>query len=340
MFGIFPSFVRSFRAYFRTRADLQTEILALRHQILVLQRENPKPKLKPADRRFWVALSQFWPRWREALWIVKATTVIDWHRRGLRWYWTSKIRHGQAGRPCVPKETRELIRTLSLDNVGWGAPRIHSELLKLGIKLSESTISKYMVRHPKPPSQTWRTFLKNHSKQLVSVDFFTVPTALFQVLFVFIVVQHDRRRLVHFNVTAHPTAEWTARQIVEAFPFDTAPKYLLRDRDKIYGEAFREQVAAMNIKEVHGAPKSPWQRAYVERVIGSIRRECLDHVIVLDEEGLRRVLSSYFRYYQRSRLHLSLDRDSPDSRPVQSAGKIVAIPEVGGLHHRYERRAA
>jgi putative transposase len=224
--------------------------------------------------------------------------------------------------------------------VGWGAPRIHSELLKLGIKISECSISKYMLRHPKPPSQTWRTFLKNHSKQLVSVDFFTVPSAFFQVLFVFIVIQHDRRRLVHFNVTAHPTAEWTARQIVEAFPFETAPKYLLRDRDRIYGEAFGEQVAVMNIKQVLSTPRSPWQRAYVERVIGSIRRECLDHVIVLDEEGLRRVLTSYFRYYHRSRLHLSLDKDSPDPRPVQSVGKIVAIPEVGGLHHRYGRRAA
>src|SRR5215471_4080922 len=164
MFEIFPSFVRSFRAYFQSRADLQIEILALRHQILVLQRENPKPKLKSADRRFWVALSQSWSRWREALWIVKAATVIDWHRRGFRWYWTWKVRHGHPGRPCVPKETRELIRTLSRDNVGWGAPRIHGELLKLGIKISESSISKYMLRHPKPPSQTWRTFLNNHFK--------------------------------------------------------------------------------------------------------------------------------------------------------------------------------
>src|SRR5215475_10764858 len=197
-----------------------------------------------------------------------------------------------------------------------------------------------LVRHPKPPSQTWRTFLNNHAKQMVSVDFFTVPTAFFQVLFVFIVIQHDRRRLVHVNVTAHPTATWTARQILEAFPFETAPKYLLRDRDGVYGEAFRQQVAVMNIHEVLSAPRSPWQRAYVERVIGSIRRECLDHVIVVDEDGLRRLLASYIRYYHRSRLHLSLDKDAPDARPVQSAGKIVAIPEVGGLHHRYERRAA
>ena len=295
MFEMLLSFVSSFRVYFQSRSDLQTEILALRHQIVVLQRGIPKPKLKPADRRFWVGLSQFWPRWRAALWIVKPATVIDWHRRGFRWYWTWKVRHGQPGRPRVPKETRELIRTLSRHNVGWGAPRIHSELLKLGIKISEASVSKYMVRHSKPPSQTWRTFLRNHATQLVSIDFFTVPTALFQVLFVFIVIHHDRRRLVHFNVTAHPTAEWTARQIVEAFPFESAPKYLLRDRDGIYGEVFRRQVAVMNIKEVLSAPRSPWQRAYVERVIGSIRRECLDHVIILDEEGLRRVLVSYVR---------------------------------------------
>jgi len=182
MFAILLSFLRSSRACFQSRADLQMEILALRHQIVVLQRRTPKPKLKPADRRFWVGLSQFWPRWRSALWIVKPATVIDWHRRGFRWYRTWKIRHGQPGRPPVSKERRELIWALSRDNVGWGAPRIHSELLKLGIKISESSIAKYMVRQPKPPSPRWRTFLKNHAKQLVSVDFFIVPTALFQVL--------------------------------------------------------------------------------------------------------------------------------------------------------------
>jgi putative transposase len=261
-------------------------------------------------------------------------------RRGFRWYWTWKVRHGKAGRPGVPQQTRELIRTLSRDNALWGAPRIHSELLKLGITVSQASVAKYMVRHPKPPSQTWRTFLKNHASQLASMDFFTVPTVWFGTLFVFIVLRHDRRRIVHFNVTSHPTAEWTAQQIVEAFPFDSAPQYLLRDQDRIYGCEVRKQVSAMNIQEVLGAPRSPWQRAYVERVVGSIRRECLDHVIVFDEQSLRRTLGSYFTYYHRSRLHLSLDRDSPDPRSVQSIGKIVAIPEVGGLHHRYERRAA
>jgi transposase InsO family protein len=172
-----------------------------------------------------------------------------------------------------------------------------------------------------------------------SVDFFTVHTVWFEILFVFVVLAHDRRRVVHFNVTGHPTAEWTAQQMLEAFPFDTASKYLLRDRDRIYGEEFRKQVEVMNIKEVLSAPRSPWQRAYVERVIGSIRRECLDHVIVFDEESLRRTLRSYFCYYHRSRLHLSLDKDSPDSRSVQSVGRVIAFPEVGGLQHRYERVA-
>jgi len=225
-------------------------------------------------------------------------------------------------------------------NVLWGAPRIHSELLKLGVTVSQATVAKYMVRHRKPPSQTWRTFLTNHVSQLASVDFFTVHTIWFEIVFVFIVLSHDRRRILHFNVTTHPTAEWTAQQIVEAFPFDSAPKYLLRDRDRIYGHEFGKQVEVMGIQEVLGAPRSPWQHAYVERVIGSIRRECLDHVIVFSEESLRRALQSYISYYHESRLHLSLDKDSPDSRAVQSVGKVVAIPQVGGLHYRYDRRAA
>lgn len=262
------------------------------------------------------------------------------HRHGFRDYWTWKVRHGQAGRPGLAPETRRLIRTMSRDNATWGAPRIHSELQKLGIKVSEASVAKYMVRHPKPPSQTWRTFLNNHASQLASIDFFTVPTVWFEVLFVFIVLSQDRRRIVHFNVTPHPTAEWTAQQIVESFPFDSAPKYLLRDRDRIYGYEFQKQVEVIGITEVLTAPRSPWQNPYVERVIGSIRRECLDHVIVLNEESLRRTLASYLSYYHRSRLHLSLEKDSPDPRPVQSVGKVVAIPEVGGLHHRYQRRAA
>jgi putative transposase len=209
---------------------------------------------------------------------------------------------------------------MSRENPLWEAPRIHGELLKLGIRISQLPSPNTCFALPKPPSQTWRTFLNNHISQLASIDFFTLHTVWFETLFVFVVLAHERRRIIHFNVTTHPTAEWTARQMLEAFPFDTAPKYLLRDRDGIYGQEFQKQVEVMNINEVLSAPRSPWQRAYVERLIGSIRRECLDHVIVFNEDSLRRTLRSYFSYYHRSRLHLSLDKDSPDSRPVQSIG--------------------
>ena len=228
------------------------------------------------------------------------------------------------------------------ENPSWGAPRIHGELLKLGINVGESSVSKYMVRCRKPPSQTWRIFLENHAKQLVSIDFFTVPTIRIQVLYVFLVLAHDRRRVVHFNVTAHPTAEWTGQRLREAFPFDQLPRYLLRDRDAIFGDEFRQQLTHLGIQEILSAPRSPWQRAYVERIISSIRRECLDHLIVFNEISLRRTLRSYFEYYHQSRTHLSLGKDSPEPRAIQPVemGRVVAMPQVGGLHHRYERRAA
>ena len=231
---------------------------------------------------------------------------------------------------------------MSRENPLWGAPRIHGELLKLGIDIGETSVSKYMVRRRSPPSQTWRTFLENHLKTTVSIDFFTVPTIRFQVLYVFLVLAHDRRRIVHFNVTAHPTAEWTGQQLREAFPFEEVPRYLLRDRDGIFGADFTKEVRNLGIEEVLSAPRSPWQRAYIERVIGSIRRECIDHVIVFNEESLRRHMKSYVQYYHETRTHLSLEKDTPASRSAQppDLGQVVALPQVGGLHHRYERRAA
>jgi putative transposase len=328
---------------FRSRAVLELENLALRHQIGVLQRSAKKrPKLTPADRLLWVWLSRTWRDWRSALAIVRPETVVAWHRAGFRRFWTWKVRRGQPGRPAISHQIRALIRQMCRENPGWGAPRIHGELLKLGIDIGESSVSKYMVRGRRPPSQTWRTFLDNHFTQLVSIDFFTVPTLRFQVLYVFLVLAHDRRRVLHFNVTAHPTAEWTGQQLREAFPFDQLPRYLLRDRDAIFGKDFRDQVRDMGIREVLSTPRSPWQRAYVERVIGSIRRECLDHVIVFHESSLRRILGSYLDYYHRSRTHLSLGKDSPEPRGIQppEMGSVVALPQVGGLHHRYERRAA
>ena len=340
--AVLSAALASIMSVFRTRAALQLEILALRHQLGVMQRSVKKPKLNRFDRFLWAWLCGAWAEWHSALCIVKPETVIAWHRKGFRLFWTWKVRRGPLGRPAVSKEIRKLIRKMSRENPLWGAPRIHGELLKLGIDVGETSVSKYMIRRRNPPSQTWRTFLENHVKTTVSIDFFTVPTIRFQVLYVFLVLAHDRRRIVHFNVTAHPTAEWTGQQLREAFPFEEVPRYLLRDRDGIFGADFTKEVRDLGIKEVLSAPRSPWQRAYIERVIGSIRRECIDHVIVLNEASLYRHLKSFMVYYHETRTHLSLKKDSPASRSVQppSIGSVVALPQVGGLHHRYERRAA
>jgi putative transposase len=343
MFTRLLSALVSIRSWFRTRAALQLENLALRHQLAVLKRSHRgRLRLDSADRLFWVWLSGFWSNWRSVLLLVKPETVIAWQRRGFRWYWRWKSRQGEPGRPPINLDVRKLIRKMSLANPLWGAPRIHGELLKLGIEVSQSTVAKYMARQRKPPSQTWRTFLNNHVRQLVSTDFFVVPTVTFRVLYVFIVLAHDRRRLLHFNVTAHPTSEWTAQQLVEAFPWGSAPRYLLHDRDSIYEGSFRQRVRGMAIQEVLTAPRSPWQNPYAERLVGSIRRECLDHIVVLNECSLRRILKSYFQYYLHARTHLALDKDAPEPRAIQPPvlGRVVEIPEVGGLHHRYERRAA
>jgi transposase InsO family protein len=275
--------------------------------------------------------------------LVQPATVVRWHAQGFRRHWARKSKECSGpGRPPFSREIRDLVRRVSASNPLWGAPRIHGELLKLGIDVSQRTIGRMMPKHRKPPSQTWRTFLENHASDFAALDFFTVPTVTFRVLFVLAVLRHDRRRVVHFNVTEHPTAAWTAQQVVEAFPWDSAPRYLLRDRDAIYGALFRRRVTGLGIEEVLIAPRSPWQNPYVERMIGTLRRELLDHVVVIDETHLRRLLARYVDYYHRWRCHLSLEKDTPDGRPVQPAkpGVVVEFPEVGGLHHHYERRAA
>jgi transposase InsO family protein len=341
MSGLIACISAFFSAFSRHR-DLALENLALRQQLAIFKRRHPRPSLRPTDRLFWVWLSKIWTGWREALIIVKPETVIAWHRQAFRFYWRWLSRRKSIGRPRVSAEVRTLIKQMSQANPLWGARRIHGELLKLGIDISERTVSRLMPKNRKPPSQTWRTFLDNHIREMVSIDFLTVPTATFRVLYVLVVLAHDRRRVVHFNVTKHPTAAWTAQQIIEAFPEDTAPRLLLRDRDRIYGEEFRRRVAGMRIEEVMTAPHSPWQSPYVERLIGSIRRECLNHVIVLGENHLRRIMRSYIAYYHRSRTHLSLCKDAPEPRAKQppKCGPVIKIAEVGGLHHRYERRAA
>jgi hypothetical protein len=266
--------VGTLRFIVRTRCELALENLALRQQLAVWKARQPRPRLTAMDRLFWILLSRLWKSWRSSLQVVRPETVVRWHRQGFRRYWAWKSRH-RRGRPAMGTELRELIRRMSRANPLWGAPRIHGELRKLGLTVSQATVSKYMLRRRKPPSQTWRAFLKNHAKDLIAVDFFTVPTATFRILFVLVVLSHARRRLVHFNVTEHPTAGCTARQLVEACGPEETPGHLIRDRDQVYGELFSRQARALNIREVVIAPRSPWQNAYAERVIGSIDRNAL-----------------------------------------------------------------
>jgi putative transposase len=309
----------------------------------VLSRQKKRPRFRDRDRLFWIALKKLWKHWRAAVVIVQPETVIAWQRKRFKRYWWRLSQPKGPGRPQVHAELRKLVTTMSAANPLWGAPRVHGELLKLGFEISERTVSRLTPKKDRRPTQTWMTFLRNHVGQLVSIDFFTVATIQLRVLYVFIVLSHDRRRVLHFNVTAHPTAVWAAQQIIEAFPEDTAPRYVVRDRDGIYGEFFRARVDGMNIEEeILIAPRSPWQNCYAERLIGSIRRECLNHMIVMSDQHLRRILNEYFQYYHGFRTHLSLEKDSPETRAVQSnkSESIVQIPQVGGLHHRYERRAA
>ena len=340
MLKLVRSIVSVFVRRFRRRAVVELENLALRHQLHVLRRQRPgRPRLFTIDRLIWVWLYRIWPRCLDTMVLVKPATVVQWHRQGFRLFWRWRSR---SGRPSVEREICKLIRELSSANPLWGAPRIHGELLKLGIEISQATVAKYMVRRRGTPSPTWRSFLRNQTAGIAAIDLFVVASVSFRLLYVMIILAHDRRKIIHTAVTEHPTAAWLSRQVTEAFPWDTAPRYLLRDRDASYGSEFCNRVEAMGITEVVTAPRSPWQNAYVERVIGSIRRECLDHIVIFNERHLRRVMSSYLDYYHRTRTHLSLDKDCPDSRPImpRRIGRVVAIPQVNGLHHRYERLAA
>jgi transposase InsO family protein len=309
---------------FRGRAALELEVIALPHQLAVLRRQRPgRVRLFAIDRLLWVWLYRVRPRCLDLMVLVKPATVACWHRQGFRLYWRWRSR---SGRPSVNREIRDLIRQMCSANPLWGAPRIHGELLKLGIELSQATVAKYMVPRRGRPSPSWRSFLHNQAIGIAAIDMFVVPSATFRLLFVALILTHDRRKVVHFNVTQYPTAVWLSRQVTEAFPWDTAPRFLLRDRDASYGSLFSKRVEAMGISEVVTARRSPWQNAYVERVIGSIRRECLDHVVVFNERHLRRVLSSYADSYHRTRTHLSLDKDCPDTRPVQAPAQPMSLP--------------
>ena len=295
--------LRSIGLFCRGHRAVVLENLALRQQLAALTRTRRRPQLRTRDRLFWVCLARVWRGWRTALVVVHPDTVVRWHRQWFRRHWTRRSARIGPGHARTDAAIRLLVAKIAAANPLWGAPRIHGELGRLGVEVSERTVSRLVKRPRRPPSQTWRTFLTNHVAALASIDFFSVPTVTGRVLCVFVVLLHDRRRIVHFNVTEHPTAAWTAQQVIDAFPHDTAPRWLLRDRDAIYGEAFRRRIAGMGIGEVLSSPSSPWQNPYVERLVGSIRRDCLDHVIVLGERHLRRVLTGYVAYYHRSRTH-------------------------------------
>jgi transposase InsO family protein len=309
----------------------------LRQQITVVRRTAPKrPRFSSIDRLIFVGLYRLFPNVGDALAILKPDTVIRWHRAGFRayWRWKSGLR---GGRPKVSPETRRLLRGMSLANPLWGAPRIHGELLKLGIAIGQTRVAKYMARRRRPPTQGWRTFLRNHADGIAAMDLFVVPTISFRLLYGLIILRHDRRRILWMGVTAHPTAEWIARQLIEACGWEQVPKYILRDRDRAYGDAFKRRVRAMGIRDRPTSSRSPWQNADAERLIGSIRRECVDHVVVLGERHFRHVLLSYMNCYNETRTHLSLGKDAPIPREVQVVGRIRPRPILGGLHRQYVR---
>jgi transposase InsO family protein len=262
--------------------------------------------------------------------------VIRWHRAGFRSYWRWKSSR-RCGRPTVPLEIRRLIREMSIANPLWGAPRIHGELLKLGIDIGQTSVAKYMARRRAPPSQGWKTFLRNHADGIAAMDLFVVPTIFFRPVYGLLIMGHGRRQILWFGVTAHPTAEWIANQLTEACGWEQIPRYLIRDRDGAYGEIFMRRVRSIGIRDRPTSPRSPWQNAYAERLIGSIRRECVDHVVVFGERHLRHVLLSYMSYYNGTRTHLSLNKDAPMLRSAETAGRILCRPILGGLHHQYTR---
>ncbi len=322
---------------FRSRAGLEAEILVLRHQLNVLRRKSPKRvALSSIDRLLLVGLYRLAPRVLDALKIMRPETLMRWHRAGFRAYWRWKSRP-RGGRPRTAAGIRRLIREMSVANPLWGAPRIHGELLKLGIDVGQTTVAKYMARRRRPPSQGWKTFLRNHADGIASMDLFQVPTISFRLLYGFLILRHSRRELLWLGVTGHPSAEWIARQLAEAYGWQQAPRYIIRDRDGVYGHVFLRRLRAMGIRDRPIAPRSLWQNGCVERLIGSIRRDCLDHVVVFGEQHLRHLLKSYQKYYNGARTHLSLQKDAPILRTVQTVGQTLAVPILGGLHHQYVR---
>ena len=339
---LFPLFTRSFHS----RRDLLLENLVLRQQLAVFKEKRPLPKLAMADKLFWVLMCRLWSGWKRVLLLVQPETVVRWHRTGFKLYWKWLSRHrGCAGRKCVSSELRELIFRMVAENRTWGAPRIHGELTMLGFDISERTVSRWMRKAPRnpEPAKQWKAFLNNHREAIVAMDFFSVPTLTFDVLYCFFVIAHNRRRILHFNVTRHPTSEWVSQQLREAFPYDSVPGYLIFDRATNFNEDVVSIVKSFGITPRRTSFRSPWQNGIAERWVGNCRRDLLDHVIVLDERHLKRLMIEYIRYYHEDRTHLALGKGTPAGREEvktpDAVCRIVSMPRLGGLHHRYDLAA-
>jgi transposase InsO family protein len=337
MFAILHALGMFVAERFKSQSRLEAENVFLRHQLSIAMRQAPpRVRLRGSDRALLIWMTRLWPSLLGSVQVVQPDTVLRWHRAGFKAFWRWKSRH-RAGRPRIDRSLRDLIRRMSRENPLWGASRIHGELLMLGFQVAQSTVSKYMARPSRPPSQTWKTFLRNHTEAIAAVDMCVVPTLNFDLLFVFLVLGHGRRQLLWFDVTRHPTAEWLARQITETFPWTSAPAYLVRDNDRAFGPVFTSRVRAMGIRDRPISPGSPWQNGCAERLIGTLRRECLDQMLIFGEGHLQRVLSAYAAYYNQARTHLALKKDAPLHRAVQRSGDIATIPILAGLHHHYVR---
>src|SRR5215813_401759 len=343
MFRLLKLLLRVFHRCLRSRKELLLENLVLRQQLAVLKQRNRRPKLRRFDKLFWIVIQRVWRGWQKSLLIVSPDTVVRWHREGFRQFWCWRSRH-EAGRKRICKEIRELILQMASENPTWGAPRIRGELLKLGFDVSERTASRSMRRAPKKRDQSrqWKAFLTNHRDVIAAMDFLTVPTLSFSVLYCFFVIAHDRRRILHFNVTKHPSSLWIAQQLREAFPAEHQHEFLIFDRDAKFGHEVLSAMEAVELRSVRTSFRSPWQNGVAERWVGSCRRELLDHVIALNKRHLKRLLSEYIRYYHNDRTHLGLKKETPGKRKTavrRGDCRVLSMPRLGGLHHRYDRAA-
>jgi hypothetical protein len=346
MIPFFIGLVSCLSAFFRSRYNLGLEILALRHQLGVLKRRNRRPRLRFQDRMFWVVLRGFWPSWSSVLVIVRPGTVVAWHRAGFRLFWRLRSRPKSLGRPKIDAEVRALIRRMAEENPSWGAPRVHGELLKLGLDVSERTVSRYLRRlsPSNDARKRWTAFLRNHRDVIAAMDFFTMPTLTFRVLYCFFVIEHGRRQILHLNVTDHPTGCWIVQQLREAFPEACHYRYAILDRDGKFGQEVTDLLTASGMKPRRISPASPWQSGVAERWIGSCRRDLLDHVLIFNGAHLLRLVKDYVSYYHTHRTHDGLEKDTPATRPVTPkptvSARLVSLPRLGGLHHRYDWQQA